>query len=159
MSEPSDADLVHGAWRLMAAGNARGAVTQLKSVLARDPNREDALTALCQAHLYLGDLTEGQAVATALLRVAPNAAVSHRLQAEIYRRQGETWRAIESARRAVKLDPCTTGQFFAEIGEPVCTSDVIAYDEFKETRFYKEWARRIGRSPNDPFAKIPTAAE
>jgi DNA-binding CsgD family transcriptional regulator/PAS domain-containing protein len=41
----------------------------------------------------------------------------------------------------IKLDPCTTGQFFAEIGEPVCTSDVIPYDEFKETRFYKEWAR------------------
>lgn len=41
----------------------------------------------------------------------------------------------------IKLDPCTTGQFFAEIGEAVCTSDVIAYDEFKETRFYKEWAR------------------
>lgn len=41
----------------------------------------------------------------------------------------------------IKLDPCTTGQFFAEIGEAVCTSDVIPYDEFKETRFYKEWAR------------------
>jgi DNA-binding CsgD family transcriptional regulator/PAS domain-containing protein len=41
----------------------------------------------------------------------------------------------------IKLDPCTTGQFFAEIGEAVCTSDVIPYDEFKETRFYLEWAR------------------
>lgn len=41
----------------------------------------------------------------------------------------------------IKLDPCTTGQFFAQIGEPVCTSDVIPYDEFRETRFYKEWAR------------------
>jgi DNA-binding CsgD family transcriptional regulator/PAS domain-containing protein len=41
----------------------------------------------------------------------------------------------------IKLDPCTTGQFFAELGEPVCTTDVIPYDEFKQTRFYQEWVR------------------
>jgi DNA-binding CsgD family transcriptional regulator/PAS domain-containing protein len=41
----------------------------------------------------------------------------------------------------IKLDPCTTGQFFAEIGEAVCTTDVIAYDEFRQTRFYREWVR------------------
>jgi DNA-binding CsgD family transcriptional regulator/PAS domain-containing protein len=44
----------------------------------------------------------------------------------------------------IKLDPCTTGQFFAEIGEPVATEDVIAYDEFVQTRVYKEWARPQG---------------
>ena len=41
----------------------------------------------------------------------------------------------------IKLDPCTTGQFFAAVGETVCTSDVIPYDEFKQTRFYREWVR------------------
>ena len=41
----------------------------------------------------------------------------------------------------VKLDPCTTGQFFAEIGETVCTADVIPYEEFRQTRFYREWVR------------------
>jgi DNA-binding CsgD family transcriptional regulator/PAS domain-containing protein len=41
----------------------------------------------------------------------------------------------------VKLDPCTTAQFFAEIGQTVCTADVIAYEEFRQTRFYTEWAR------------------
>jgi len=41
----------------------------------------------------------------------------------------------------VKLDPCTTGQVLAEIGEPVATADIMPYDEFQETRFYKEWAR------------------
>ncbi len=41
----------------------------------------------------------------------------------------------------IKLDPCTTGQFFAEIGEPIATDDVIAYDEFMQTRIYKEWAK------------------
>ena len=41
----------------------------------------------------------------------------------------------------VKLDPSTTGQFFAEVGEPISTEDLIAYDEFLETRFYKEWVQ------------------
>jgi DNA-binding CsgD family transcriptional regulator len=41
----------------------------------------------------------------------------------------------------IKLDPSTTGQFFAEIDEPIATADLIPYDEFLETRFYQEWAR------------------
>ncbi|MGB8628237.1 MAG: LuxR family transcriptional regulator, partial [Xanthobacteraceae bacterium] len=44
----------------------------------------------------------------------------------------------------VKMDPCTTGQFFAEIGEPIATSDLIPYEEFLQTRLYKEWARPQG---------------
>ena len=44
----------------------------------------------------------------------------------------------------VKLDPCTTGQFFAEIGEQVATADLISYDEFLQTRFYKEWVQPQG---------------
>jgi DNA-binding CsgD family transcriptional regulator len=41
----------------------------------------------------------------------------------------------------VKLDPTTTGHFFAEIEEPVATADLVPYNEFLETRFYKEWAQ------------------
>ena len=41
----------------------------------------------------------------------------------------------------VKLDPSTTAHLIAQIGEPMATEDVIAYDEFMETRFYKEWAK------------------
>jgi DNA-binding CsgD family transcriptional regulator len=44
----------------------------------------------------------------------------------------------------IKLDPCTTGQFFAEIGDAIATADVIPYEEFLQTRFYKEWARPQG---------------
>jgi DNA-binding CsgD family transcriptional regulator len=44
----------------------------------------------------------------------------------------------------VKLDPCTTGQFFAEIGEPIATADLIPYEEFVRTRFYKEWVQPQG---------------
>jgi DNA-binding CsgD family transcriptional regulator len=44
----------------------------------------------------------------------------------------------------IKMDPCTTGQFFAEIGEPVATVDLIPYNEFVQTRIYKEWARPQG---------------
>lgn len=43
--------------------------------------------------------------------------------------------------RYVKLDPSTTRHFFAEIEEPTATADLMPYDEFLETRFYKEWAR------------------
>jgi DNA-binding CsgD family transcriptional regulator len=41
----------------------------------------------------------------------------------------------------VKLDPSTTSHVLAEVGEPVATADIMPYDEFLETRFYKEWAR------------------
>jgi DNA-binding CsgD family transcriptional regulator/PAS domain-containing protein len=40
-----------------------------------------------------------------------------------------------------KLDPFTTGHFFAEIEQPICVADLMPYDEFLETRFYKEWFR------------------
>jgi DNA-binding CsgD family transcriptional regulator/PAS domain-containing protein len=41
----------------------------------------------------------------------------------------------------IKLDPATTGHFFADVEEPVATADLIPYDEFLQTRFYREWAR------------------
>lgn len=41
----------------------------------------------------------------------------------------------------VKFDPSTTAHFFGEIGKPMSTADVLDYDEFRQTRFYKEWAR------------------
>jgi DNA-binding CsgD family transcriptional regulator/PAS domain-containing protein len=41
----------------------------------------------------------------------------------------------------VKLDPGTTRHFFAEVGELVSTTDILEYDEFCRTRFYREWAR------------------
>jgi DNA-binding CsgD family transcriptional regulator len=44
----------------------------------------------------------------------------------------------------VKMDPFTTSQYFAEIGEPISTADMIPYEEFLETRVYKEWARPQG---------------
>lgn len=40
----------------------------------------------------------------------------------------------------VKLDPSTTTHFFAEIGRPVATADIMDYDEFRQTRFFREWA-------------------
>ena len=44
----------------------------------------------------------------------------------------------------VKLDPSTTGHYFAEIGQPIATADLMPYDEFLETQFYKEWAQPQG---------------
>jgi DNA-binding CsgD family transcriptional regulator len=44
----------------------------------------------------------------------------------------------------VMLDPSTTGHLSAEIEQPVAITDFIPYDEFLETRFYREWAQPQG---------------
>ena len=44
----------------------------------------------------------------------------------------------------IKFDPTSTGLFFAGIGEPQATADIVPYDEFLETRFYREWVRPQG---------------
>lgn len=44
----------------------------------------------------------------------------------------------------IKLDPATTGHYFAEIGEPMATADLVPYGEFLESRFYREWAQPQG---------------
>ena len=44
----------------------------------------------------------------------------------------------------IRLDPNTTGQLFADIEEPVAVADFMPYDEFLETRFYREWSRPQG---------------
>ena len=44
----------------------------------------------------------------------------------------------------VKLDPTSTAEFFVEIGQPTATADLIPYDEFVQTRYYREWARPQG---------------
>lgn len=40
-----------------------------------------------------------------------------------------------------KLDPTALGYFFAKLEEPTVTADVMAYDEFVQSRFYREWVR------------------
>jgi DNA-binding CsgD family transcriptional regulator len=44
----------------------------------------------------------------------------------------------------VTLDPSSTGHYFAAVGEPVATADLIPYEEFLETRFYREWVQPQG---------------
>jgi DNA-binding CsgD family transcriptional regulator/PAS domain-containing protein len=39
----------------------------------------------------------------------------------------------------VKMDPSTNCQLFADVGDVICTDDFMDYDEFLETRFYREW--------------------
>jgi DNA-binding CsgD family transcriptional regulator len=38
----------------------------------------------------------------------------------------------------------TNGHVFADVEQPISTVDLIPYDEFIETRFYKEWAQPQG---------------
>jgi DNA-binding CsgD family transcriptional regulator/PAS domain-containing protein len=40
-----------------------------------------------------------------------------------------------------KLDPSTSAHVLAEIEQTICTADIMAVDEFADTRFYQEWAR------------------
>jgi DNA-binding CsgD family transcriptional regulator len=44
----------------------------------------------------------------------------------------------------VKLDPATTGHFFAEVEQPISVADLLPYHEFLETRFYREWVQPQG---------------
>jgi DNA-binding CsgD family transcriptional regulator/PAS domain-containing protein len=44
----------------------------------------------------------------------------------------------------INLDPATSGGFLADIDEPLAASDIIPYNEFLKTRFYREWARPQG---------------
>jgi DNA-binding CsgD family transcriptional regulator/PAS domain-containing protein len=41
----------------------------------------------------------------------------------------------------VRLNPITIPRFFADVEEPIATSDLVPYDEFLQTRFYREWAQ------------------
>jgi hypothetical protein len=44
----------------------------------------------------------------------------------------------------IKLDPFTTTQFVAEIGEPKSFLEVMPYAELIQTRIYQEWAQPQG---------------
>jgi DNA-binding CsgD family transcriptional regulator len=44
----------------------------------------------------------------------------------------------------IKLDPSTVSMFFAKVGEPLSTADLMPYEEFTATRFYQEWVRPQG---------------
>jgi DNA-binding CsgD family transcriptional regulator len=48
----------------------------------------------------------------------------------------------------VKLDPSTTAHYFADVGQPVAVADYMPYQEFQETRFYKEWVQPQGMVDN-----------
>jgi DNA-binding CsgD family transcriptional regulator len=44
----------------------------------------------------------------------------------------------------VRLNPTTLPRLFADVAEPVATADLVPYDEFLLTRFYREWAQPQG---------------
>jgi DNA-binding CsgD family transcriptional regulator len=44
----------------------------------------------------------------------------------------------------IKLDPLTIGHYFAEIEKPVAVADLLPYDEFLESRAYREWGQPQG---------------
>jgi len=44
----------------------------------------------------------------------------------------------------VGMNPITIPRFFANVEEPIATADLVPYDEFLQTRFYREWAQPQG---------------
>lgn len=46
--------------------------------------------------------------------------------------------------RYMALDPSNTAHFFATVETPISTADYIDYGEFRQTRFYREWAAPQG---------------
>jgi DNA-binding CsgD family transcriptional regulator len=44
----------------------------------------------------------------------------------------------------IRLNPTTTPRYFAKAEEPAATADLVPYDEFLNTRFYREWAKPQG---------------
>jgi DNA-binding CsgD family transcriptional regulator len=44
----------------------------------------------------------------------------------------------------IKFDPFTTAQYFSDVEQPMAVADIMPYEEFLETRFYKEWVQPQG---------------
>jgi DNA-binding CsgD family transcriptional regulator/PAS domain-containing protein len=44
----------------------------------------------------------------------------------------------------IGIDPFTAGQYFAKIDVPISASDILPFEDFLETRFYREWAQPQG---------------
>jgi tetratricopeptide (TPR) repeat protein len=105
MASPHVRQMVSAGWALMRAGNTRGAIREFTSALAAAPEDHDALVGLSQSHLNAGEINQADEPASALLRLAPELAVAHRLKAEVFRRKRQRGKALEFAKEAVRLDP------------------------------------------------------
>ena len=44
----------------------------------------------------------------------------------------------------IKFDPFTAAQYFSDVEQPMAVADIMPYQEFLETRFYKEWVQPQG---------------
>jgi DNA-binding CsgD family transcriptional regulator len=47
-------------------------------------------------------------------------------------------------RKYVGLNPTTIPRLFTNVDEPIATGDLVPYEEFLQTRFYREWAQPQG---------------
>ena len=105
MTEDHQDNLVTAGWALVRAGNYRGAVSQFHSALAMDPDYTPALIGLAQTQLHMGNIKEAEQTTGAMLRLAPNDAVSHRFRAEVLRQKRRYAEAAKVGRHAIALDP------------------------------------------------------
>jgi DNA-binding CsgD family transcriptional regulator len=44
----------------------------------------------------------------------------------------------------VKFDPTTSAHVLADVEQPICTGDIMPFDDFRKTRIYEEWVQPQG---------------
>lgn len=43
-----------------------------------------------------------------------------------------------------RIDPATAGHIYADVDQAISTMDILNYEEFRQSRFFKEWAQPLG---------------
>ena len=117
--------------------------------MMREPERLSALVgdiydAALDPALWVGILANTAAFVGGAAASLYSKDVAVRTAADVYQ-YGLGSRYVELYReKYIKFDPTTLGYFIADIEQPVSTADVMPYDEFLASRFYKEWAKPQG---------------
>lgn len=81
------------------------AAAYLEKALHDRPDDAEALNALAMSHAGLGDAKRARSVLTEASRIAPDHAATYRNLAQLLAREGQALPAVDSACRAVELDP------------------------------------------------------
>jgi DNA-binding CsgD family transcriptional regulator len=104
----------------------------------------DIYDAALDPTLWVGVLAESAAFVGGPAASLYSRDVAKRTMAAAYQ-YGLDPRYVQLAeQKYIKLDPTALGYFIADIEQPVCTSDVMPYDEFLASRFYQEWGKPQG---------------
>jgi tetratricopeptide (TPR) repeat protein len=172
----ADPDVVD-ARRLLADGKPVEATRRLRAATARDPRLVAAWQGLAEASLALGDARAAQGAAAQAVRLDPQSARSQALLGDANTAAGDRAGAEEAYRRslALRVDPDVKRKLGDVLPAPVAASHGaqfrLKYDGGVNeplgvavlkslTESYREFAARLGASPEDPITVVlQTAVE